>query len=115
MNLFLEMVPRHLDIVDTCFLRQCLKGCLPRLVLCFFKTSAYDKCGEFSQRALCMRYHCRAVCLFVKFYYSWGKVNISGLKNLCAKTTGMGTKTHTRDYSFFCLFFFCLLQHCDSG
>ena len=52
------------------------------------------------------------VCL--KFYYLWSKVNVSGMKNLCAKTTGMGTKNHTQYYSFF-VCFFCLLRHCDSG
>ena len=46
-------------------------------------------------------------CLFVclKFYYLWSKVNVSGMKNSCAKTTGMDTKTHTRYYSFFVCFF----------
>ena len=41
----------------------------------------------------------------IKFYNLWSKVNISGMKNSCAKTMGMGSKTHTRG---FCLFIVAL-------
>ena len=46
----------------------------------------------------------RGMFVCIKFYNLWSKVNVSGVKNLCVNSTGMGTKTHTQVYSFLSVF-----------